>query len=130
MSSHSLAEPCDKDGNPVFSFEPITDYLECHFAGLLNLEALMGDGIAKHIYSSWLAEGGKPAALLSDPRTYKEAMKQPDAEQWKEVINAEFAQLERLKVFSEPCWLSEGCYAIKTRTLFKKKRFKTRAVER
>ena len=81
----------------------------------------MGDGVAKHIYESWLAEGGELAALLSDPRTYKEAMKQPDAEQWKEAINIEFAQLERLGVFSELCWLLEGCYAIKTRTLFKKK---------
>ena len=66
------------DGNPIFSFEQLTDYLECHFAGLLNLETLMGDGIAKHIYESWLAEGGELAALLSDPRSNKEAMKQPD----------------------------------------------------
>ena len=57
-------------------------------------------------------------------------MKQPDAEQWKEAINVEFAQLERLGVFSEPCWLPEGCIAIKTRTIFKKKRSKTGAVER
>ena len=40
----------------------------------------MGDGIAKHTYESWLAEGGELAALLSDPGTCKEAMKQPDAE--------------------------------------------------
>ena len=59
----NVTEACDKDGNPVFSFEPITDYIECHFAGLLNLESLMGDGIAKHIYESWLAEGGELAAL-------------------------------------------------------------------
>ena len=54
MSSHnaSVAEACDNYGDPVFSFEPITDYFECHFAGLLNLEALTGDGIAKHIYES------------------------------------------------------------------------------
>ena len=57
-------------------------------------------------------------------------MKQSDAEQWKEVINTEFARLERLGVFSEPCWLPEGCYAIKTRTLFKKNHSKTGAVER
>ena len=52
MSSHNagVVETCDKDGNPVFSFEPIMDYIECHFAGLLNLEALMEDEIAKHIY--------------------------------------------------------------------------------
>ena len=79
--SANVTEQCDKDGNPVFSFEPITDYIECLFVGRLNIESLMGDGIAKHIYESWLAEGGELAALLSDPRTYKEAMKQPDAEQ-------------------------------------------------
>ena len=39
-SSHNanVTEACDKDGNPEFSCEPITDYLECHFADLLNLE--------------------------------------------------------------------------------------------
>ena len=31
---------------------------------------------------------------------------------------------------SEPCWLPEGYYAIKTRTLFMNKRSKTGAVER
>ena len=72
---------------------------------------------------------GELAALLSDPRRYKEAMKQSDAEQWKEAINAEFAQLERPGVFSEPYWLPEGCNAIKTRTLFKKNKSKTRTVE-
>ena len=41
----------------------------------------MGDGVAKHIYESWLVDGGELAALLSDPRTYKEAMKRPDAKQ-------------------------------------------------
>ena len=41
----------------------------------------------------------------------------------------EFAQLERLGVLSEPCWLPEGCYAIKARASFKK-RSKTGAVER
>ena len=56
----------------------------------------MGDGIAKHIYESWLVEGGELAALLSDPRTNKEVMIQPDGEQWKEAINVEFTQLERL----------------------------------
>ena len=60
-----MSEACDKDGNPIFSFEPITDYLECHFASMLNLESLMGDGIAKNIYESWLAEGRELAALLS-----------------------------------------------------------------
>ena len=69
----------------------------------------MGDGIAKHINESWLAEGGELAALLSDPRAYKEVMKRPDAEQWMEAINAEFAQLERLGVFSEPCWYCLDC---------------------
>ena len=64
----------------------------------------MGDGIANQIYESWLVKGGELTALLSDPRTYKEATKQPDTEQWKEAINAEFAQLERLRIFSEPCW--------------------------
>ena len=39
------------------------------------------------------------AALMSDPRTYKKDMKQPDAEQWKEAINTEFSQLERFGVF-------------------------------
>ena len=40
-SSHTanVTEACDKDGNSVFSFEHITDYLEYHFAGLLNLES-------------------------------------------------------------------------------------------
>ena len=55
MSSNHTAnvtETCDKDGNAVFSFAPITDYLECHCAGLLNLESLIGDRIAKHIYES------------------------------------------------------------------------------
>ena len=67
-------------------------------------------------------EGGE---LLSDPRSYKEAMKQSDAEQRNATINMEFAQLEQLGLFSEPCWLPEGCYAIKARTLFKKKRFES-----
>ena len=58
------------------------------------------------------------SALLSGPRTYKEAIKQPDAEQWKEAINTELAQLEIL-----------GDGAKKTRTLFKKKMSKTGAVE-
>ena len=39
-------EMSDLDGNPVFEFGPITDYIECHFSGLLNLEAMMDDGIA------------------------------------------------------------------------------------
>ena len=56
-------------------------------------------------------------------------MKQPDAKQWKVAINTEFAQLERLGVFSEPCWLPEGYYANKSRTLFEKKRSKTGALE-
>ena len=79
--------------------ESVIDYFERHFAGLLNLEALVGDEIAKHIHESWLVEGGELAALLSDPRTYKEAIQQRDAEQRKEAINTEFAQLERLGVF-------------------------------
>ena len=116
-----MSEACDKDGNPEFLFKSINDYLECHFAGLLNLESLIGHGIAKRIYESWLAEGRELAALLSDPRTYKDATKRPDAEQWKEAINLEFAQPERLGVFSEPYWSPEGSYAIKTRILFKKK---------
>ena len=48
----NVTEACYKVGNPLFSFESINNYLECHFAGLLNSESLMGDGIAKHIYES------------------------------------------------------------------------------
>ena len=57
-------------------------------------------------------------------------MKQPDEKQWKEAVNTEFAQLKRLEVFSEPCWLPDGCYAINTRTIFNKRRSKIGAVER
>ena len=34
----------------------ILDYLKCRFAGLLNLEVMMGDGVAKYIYESGLVE--------------------------------------------------------------------------
>ena len=34
----------------------------------------------------FVAEVGELGALLADPRTYKEAMKRPDAEQWEEAL--------------------------------------------
>ena len=42
----SVAEECGKDINPVFSFSTITVYIECPYAGLLNLQALMRDPMA------------------------------------------------------------------------------------
>ena len=44
----------------------------------VELDSLMRYGIAIHINESWLVEGGELV----------EAMKQLDAEQWKEAINA------------------------------------------
>ena len=46
----------------------------------------MGDPIASHLYKCFMAEVGELGALLADPRTYKEAMKIPDAKQWEEEL--------------------------------------------
>ena len=50
-----------------------------------------------------MAKVGELGALLADPRTYREAMKMPDAKQWEEALRTEMKQLERLGVFSAPC---------------------------
>ena len=96
--------------------------------GELNLEALMGNPIATHMYECFMAEIGELGALLADPRTYKEAMKMPDARQWEEALRTEMKQLEHLGIFS-PC-LPYGAKKIKTRIIFKQKRSKTGEVER
>ena len=126
----ATAEEVDLDGNPLYMFKSVTDYIECHYTGELNLEALMGDPIASHMYECFMAEVGELGALLADPRTYREAMKMPDAKQWEEALRTEMKQLERLGVFSAPCPLPYGARKIKTRVILKKKRSKTGAVER
>ena len=75
----TTAEDVDLDGNPSHTFSSVTNYIECHYKGELNLEALMGDPIARHMYESFMAEVDKLGALLADPCTYKEAGKMPDA---------------------------------------------------
>ena len=107
-----------------------TDYIERHYAGELNLEAQMGDPIASHMYECFMAEIGELGALLADPRTYKEAMKIPDAKQWEDALRTEMKELERLEVFSVPFPLPYGTKKFKTRVVIKKKRSKTGAVER
>ena len=57
--------------------------------GGLNLEALMGDPIARHMYGCFMSEVGGLGALLANPRTYKEAMKMPDAKQRAEAMCTE-----------------------------------------
>ena len=75
------AEECDIEGNPLYIFESVTDYIGCHYMEKLNLEARMGGPIAKLAHESFMAEVRKLGALLADLRTYKEAMKKPDAKQ-------------------------------------------------
>ena len=67
-------------------------------------------------------------APLADPRTYKEAVKMPDANQWEEALRTEMKRLERLGVFSAPCPLPYGAKKIKTGVILKKKCSKTGAV--
>ena len=41
---HTAAQvECDVEGNPLHIFKSVTDYIECHYTGELNIEALMGD---------------------------------------------------------------------------------------
>ena len=94
---------CDVEGNPLHIFKFVTDYIECHFTGELNIEAVMGDPIASHINECFVAEVGEQGALLADPRTYKEAIRMPDAKQWEEAKRTEIHQLERLEVFNATC---------------------------
>ena len=54
----------------LYIFNSVTDYIECRYMGDLNLEALMGDPIAGHIYECFMTEVGELGALLADPRTY------------------------------------------------------------
>ena len=108
----ATAEECDVEGNPLHIFISVTDYIECHYTGELNLEALMGYPIASHF-----------GALLDDTRNYKEVMKMPDAKQWEEALRTEMKQLERLGVFIAPCPLPYGAKKIKTRVILKKKLF-------
>ena len=81
----------------------------------------MGDPIASHLYKCFMAEVGELGALLADPRTYKEAMKVPDAKHWEGALRTEMKQLERHGVFSAPFPLPYGAKKIKTRVVLKKK---------
>ena len=54
------------------------------------------------MYKCLMVEVGELGALLADPRTYKKAMKMPDAKQWEEMLHNEMKQVERLLVFSAP----------------------------
>ena len=67
------------DSNPLYILKFVTDYIECHYTGEQNLEALMGHPIVSHIYECFMTEVGELGALLADPRTYKEVMKMSDA---------------------------------------------------
>ena len=60
------------------------------------------------LYKCFMSEVGELGALLADPRTYKEAMKMPDAMQWEEALRTEIKQLERLGIFSQTCSLPYG----------------------
>ena len=44
-----------------------------------------------------MTEVGELGALQADPRTYKEAMRMPDAKQWEENLCAGMKQLDRLQ---------------------------------
>ena len=57
------------EGNPLHIFKSVTDFIECHYTGELNLEALMGDPIASRMYDCFMVEIGE------NSRTYKKAMK-------------------------------------------------------
>ena len=46
MCTAACAGKCDIEGHSLYVFESVTDYIECHYMGELNLEALMGDPIA------------------------------------------------------------------------------------
>ena len=48
----------------------------------LNLEVLMRDPKASHMYEGFMMEVGELGALLADPHTDKEVTKTPDAKQW------------------------------------------------
>ena len=65
----------DLGSNPLHILKSVTDYNKCHYTGELKLKPLIGYPIANHMYECFMAEVG-------DPRTYKEAMKIPDAKQW------------------------------------------------
>ena len=66
------------EGDPFLIFKSVTDYIECHYTGELNLEVLMSDPIASHMYECFMAEVGKLGSLQADPRNYEETMKMPD----------------------------------------------------
>ena len=74
----------------------MTDSIECHYVGELSL-----------VYENFIAEVGKLGAVLTDPRTYQEAMGMPDPKQWEEVLPTEMKRLERFGVFSAPCELGQ-----------------------
>ena len=126
----AIAEEVDLDGNPLHIFKSVTDYIECHYTGELNVEALMGDPITNHMYECFVVKVGELGTLLADPRTYKDAMKIPDDKQWEEALRTEMKRLGHLGVFRAPCPLPYGTKKTKTRPILKKKRSKTGAMER
>ena len=65
MHTAGTAEEVDLDGNTLHIFKSITDYIKCHYKEELNLETLMGDPIASHMYECFMAAVGELGALLA-----------------------------------------------------------------
>ena len=55
MHITATVEECGMEGNPLHIFKSVTYYIECHYTGELNLEALTGDPIASHMYECFMA---------------------------------------------------------------------------
>ena len=56
VAAATSTQECDIEGNPFHIFKSVTDFIGCHYTGELNLEALMGDPIASHMYECFMAE--------------------------------------------------------------------------
>ena len=86
-----------------------------------RIESARGDSMACHVVQCYQARVGD-VVILPDLQTYKQAMTQPDASKWTEVIELEIKQLDRLGLFSTRVMLPEGAAVVDTSLIFKKKR--------
>ena len=92
----ATTETCDIEVNPLHIFKSVTDYIECH-----QVESGGTDGRShsSHMYECFMAaEVDELGALLAATRTYKEAMKMPDANNW----NVSESSVQRVRYPMEP----------------------------
>lgn len=61
------------------------------------------------------------AGVQADPKTYREAMQRPDADEWEKAVSAEFKALDEHDVMTE-CVLPPGRKAVGARFVFRLKR--------